>query len=567
MMKHLFSVLLVISMLFSLFAMSTHATPTAEPHTSLVYQNSFDEKTPFALSPVEHGQTVNGFSIDFDAKNFIVSHGSGFYQGSLADGSQAVTLSDYSISMKVKGRNQNFAIIVRAASYNQFYAIGFSSAANQLRILKRVQTDNGVGNWSINSTGSDSFKVTSAVSLDESAWSKITVVCLQNTVSMYIENVLVATFTDDTYQTGSFGIRSYQGDLLVDDITVRSPDGTLLFGEDFNTVPNTAPLDGFISNVENGMSNRFTIQNGVLTGSGHILYNGKLIQNSPATALRSYTVSFRFKGSASFFTTVHAARNSDYQYEGGEVDPYYFYCIGLSNGKGRVLKRYQNSWPINTSETCTAAGDSITTQEVSIDTAAWNTATVTVNEHTIILTVNNTLAASINTAESDLSLDHGSFGFRSSDPNLMIDDLTVCAPDTELSSGDKLLDAYISYKRESNSEHALRFVMVTPLEEIRNYNSNGFRITVRFESQEGEKVLNGYLGNSLDGKLQYKLYHSVEAAGKRYSALYSYALFGCVITDIPDNAWDTVTLYITDTNTQTVVYSSEKIAYCDIIKE
>lgn len=567
MFKRYVSVVLALTLLFSLLGICVPATAATEPDSVKVYENNFDTPIPFALSAVEHGQTVNGFQRDTENDTYIASSGSGFYDGTLTNGEEATSLTDYTVTLKVKGRNQNFAILVRAASYNNFYAIGFSGTANQLRILKRTQTQNGVGDWAVNSTGSDSFQVLSSVNIDVSKWTELKVTCIGNTISLYVDTVLAATFTDSAYASGSFGIRSYQGDLQIDDLTVQSTQGDVLLAEDFSEPKAVSPLEGFSAGVENGMGNQFTVQNGALTGSGHIFYNGTLLQNTPATALRSYTLSFRFKGSSSFFTTVHAAPNRDYQTAGGNVDPYYFYAIGLNNGQGRVLKRYNNSWPINTTETKVVAGDSLTCSAVTVDPSIWNTAEITVSEYSITFKVNGTTAVVIDTQNSDLKLDHGSFGFRSSDNALMIDDLAVYAPDTELSSGDQLINAYVSHKSESASTHAIRFVMVTPLEALKNYEAEALKVQIRFTCQDGDEIFTGYLGTTPGGEHSFTLYDSVTASEKSYRAMYGYAIFGCVVTNIPENAWESVSLTVINTSDQAVIYTSNTLTYQEIVTE
>lgn len=104
---------------------------------------------------------------------------------------------------------------------------------------------------------------------------------------------------------------------------------------------------------------------------------------------------------------------------------------------------------------------------------------------------------------------------------------------------DDLFEAYVSI-REDGATQALRFVIVTNCD----FNT-AVEVSIRFLNWEGAviKTHSATLGGK-DSDLT--LYASVMAGGEPYFASGDCALFGCVITDVPVGAWQTVELTVTD---------------------
>ncbi len=90
-------------------------------------------------------------------------------------------------------------------------------------------------------------------------------------------------------------------------------------------------------------------------------------------------------------------------------------------------------------------------------------------------------------------------------------------------------------------KHDLRIVLVSELAKLESHTA----LTATITFQKGDSVVKthtGTLGQGGDGN--FLLYRTVIAAGKTYQTTEDYAIFGAIITDIPADAWDTVTVTV-----------------------
>ena len=111
--------------------------------------------------------------------------------------------------------------------------------------------------------------------------------------------------------------------------------------------------------------------------------------------------------------------------------------------------------------------------------------------------------------------------------------------------------AYYQKKTESDSTHAMR-VIIAASENGINALTAGMKVKVTFDLEDGtKKSTEGTLGE------EYSLFRSVMAAGDQYTAVDGCALFGCVITGIPNDAYQTVTVEITDSSTGSVIFYAQ----------
>lgn len=110
---------------------------------------------------------------------------------------------------------------------------------------------------------------------------------------------------------------------------------------------------------------------------------------------------------------------------------------------------------------------------------------------------------------------------------------------------DDMFEAYVSI-RDDGETQALRFLIATNCDF-----DTAVTVSIRFRDWDGQvmKTYSGKLGGK-DSDLV--LYASVVAGGEIYFAPQGNALFGCVITDIPVGAWQTVELTVTDSENGSV---------------
>lgn len=101
--------------------------------------------------------------------------------------------------------------------------------------------------------------------------------------------------------------------------------------------------------------------------------------------------------------------------------------------------------------------------------------------------------------------------------------------------------AYISSRIDTNS-HDIRFVLAADKDALTACES--LMVNVEFDTASGKK--SGSYTLDAEGREDFKLYYRVTGGGKTYEAIPNQALFGIMITDIPQNAWSRVTLTVTD---------------------
>lgn len=107
-------------------------------------------------------------------------------------------------------------------------------------------------------------------------------------------------------------------------------------------------------------------------------------------------------------------------------------------------------------------------------------------------------------------------------------------------SKDKI-DAFMSY-RDKADKHDVRFVLLADLEALKDVNVAN--VSIVFTLGEDEvRVENGVFGGN-EGT--FVPYQAVLAAGEPFFAAEGYAYFGLVMVDIPDGAWDSVTITVTN---------------------
>lgn len=106
---------------------------------------------------------------------------------------------------------------------------------------------------------------------------------------------------------------------------------------------------------------------------------------------------------------------------------------------------------------------------------------------------------------------------------------------------DESFSAYFSVRDDGDS-HSIRFVFLTN----RRVDTSSITISIVFKDDEG-KTIKSKVGVLATENSDYTLYSAVKAAGEKYFAARGLALFGCVITDIPNGAWSYVEVNITDT--------------------
>ena len=103
-----------------------------------------------------------------------------------------------------------------------------------------------------------------------------------------------------------------------------------------------------------------------------------------------------------------------------------------------------------------------------------------------------------------------------------------------------LFEAYVSIRDDGDKQTA-RFVIVTNC----SFDTS-VSVSIQFKNSVGS-VLKSYRGKLGGPNSNLTLYGAVTAGGENYFAAKGCALFGCVVTDIPVGAWQSVELTITDT--------------------
>jgi len=114
---------------------------------------------------------------------------------------------------------------------------------------------------------------------------------------------------------------------------------------------------------------------------------------------------------------------------------------------------------------------------------------------------------------------------------------------------DSAFQPYVQVRDAEEGYHDVRVVLLTNPELIKAYHS--LDVTITFTVDGGVKQLKNTLGGE---KSDYSLYQKITADGEIYIACEGTAIFGSVITDIPNGAYSKITVTITDGDT--VVYTA-----------
>ena len=103
-------------------------------------------------------------------------------------------------------------------------------------------------------------------------------------------------------------------------------------------------------------------------------------------------------------------------------------------------------------------------------------------------------------------------------------------------------DGFKAYyqEKDNGSSNDLRIVVAMSENKLSDI-SAGMKMKITFTLEDGSsKAFDGVFGED------YLLYRSVNAGGDSYDAIDGCALFGCVVTDIPDGAYTAVSIQIID---------------------
>lgn len=124
--------------------------------------------------------------------------------------------------------------------------------------------------------------------------------------------------------------------------------------------------------------------------------------------------------------------------------------------------------------------------------------------------------------------------------------------DNTLSSGSDPFAVHYQTKAGADGKHDMRVVIVTDPEAI-NAMKTTFTVRVAFVLESDAEI---YFTKKLGGSdSDYSLYRKVTASGDAYVAAEGYALFGNVVTNIPDGIYKSVVVTITDDSTGEVVFN------------
>ena len=110
---------------------------------------------------------------------------------------------------------------------------------------------------------------------------------------------------------------------------------------------------------------------------------------------------------------------------------------------------------------------------------------------------------------------------------------------------DDLFEAYVSIRDDGDTQTA-RFVIVTNCDF-----DTSVTVSIQFKNHN-DSVIKSYSGKLGGPNSDLTLYGAVMAGGENYFAAKGCALFGCVITDIPVDAWQSAELTVIDTENEKV---------------
>ncbi len=109
---------------------------------------------------------------------------------------------------------------------------------------------------------------------------------------------------------------------------------------------------------------------------------------------------------------------------------------------------------------------------------------------------------------------------------------------TDYTIGSNDFSAFISARSTVANSHDLRLIVAADFETLLSYQD--LYMIVTFLDQDGNASKT--LVKNVETELEY--YAAATAAGNKYTAADGSILFGCVITDIPDTAWDGISVSI-----------------------
>ncbi len=113
--------------------------------------------------------------------------------------------------------------------------------------------------------------------------------------------------------------------------------------------------------------------------------------------------------------------------------------------------------------------------------------------------------------------------------------------------------------RDDGATHAIRFVILTN----RKIYTDSVTVTITFKDENG-KTVKQKLGTLAVENSDYTMYAAVSAAGEKYFAANGQALFGCVIKNIPNGAWHSLEVTVTDTANGKVYMTPASISLADM---
>lgn len=113
-------------------------------------------------------------------------------------------------------------------------------------------------------------------------------------------------------------------------------------------------------------------------------------------------------------------------------------------------------------------------------------------------------------------------------------------------STEAMFEAFVSL-RQNDAKQAVRFIILTNCQ----FDTSSFTVSIKFKDFDA-RVIKTYEGKLSTKNSDLTLYKAVSAGGENYFAAPGFALFGCVITDIPVGIWGSAELTVTDTAKGTV---------------
>ena len=118
------------------------------------------------------------------------------------------------------------------------------------------------------------------------------------------------------------------------------------------------------------------------------------------------------------------------------------------------------------------------------------------------------------------------------------------------------IDAYISL-RQNADDHDVRFVLLADMEALADVAVADVTITFKLGDETVKTVTKKFGGDAND----FIAYEAVLAAGEPYFAKEGYAFFGLVVIDIPNGAWDSVTLTVTNASDSSTILAPVAAEY------